>query len=176
MPGAGRPPRRHRCNMWPMFPFPAPRGVTRGLGGRGRHRQSLTRLHRRGALRRCRYTRTQTITITIRYDYKYGVCGSTIPLPLNPFTCSCSIKNIDILDTNIFGPPEIELITNRRTLSRTITFTENGIPIFQHMVIQGCTDASLTYYGALVSEGTGFFCCATFYKPGTVSSFFVVST
>ena len=83
-------------------------------GDIGSRRQDSADAGRRGRCIRDAYDMI-TVTITIRYVYKYGVCGATIPPPLNPFTCSCAIKNINILDTNTFGHPEIELISNRRT-------------------------------------------------------------
>ena len=58
------------------------------------------------------------------------------------------------------------VLTSDNVSNRYHLHGEPGIPLFQHMVVQGCTDASHTYYGALVSEGTGFFCCAACYIEG----------
>ena len=95
-----------QINMWPMFPFPAPRGVTRGLGGRGGHRQSTRRL-RRGDAPRCDTRPTWPPT-------KRAECAARHAAATQPLNLLTSVQSriYTFLDTNTFGPLEIELNTN----------------------------------------------------------------
>ena len=61
------------------------------------------------------------------------------------------------------------LVTGAATMDNisNITFTKNGIPLFQHMVVQGCMYTYQPYILRRTSFwGTGFFRCATCYIEG----------